>query len=80
MRVIICDRCGKQMNEDDVRKSITISKVRNTTGEEKITLIHCDRIRLMSRGEIQTDFEIDLCDACKTSFVTWYGKAGIYEQ
>lgn len=78
MRVIICDRCGKKMNEEDVRKSITITKINKN--EEKILLVHCDRIKLMSRGDIQTDYEIDLCDACKTSFVTWYGKAGIYER
>lgn len=80
MRVIICDRCGKQMNEEDVQKSITISKINKMTGEERVILVHCDRLKLMSRGEIQTDHEIDLCDACKTSFVTWYGKAGIYER
>ena len=80
MRVIICDRCGKQMNEDDVCKSMTISKVNRLNGNERITLMHCDRLKLVSRGEIQTDFEIDLCDACKTSFVTWYGKVGIYER
>lgn len=80
MRVIICDRCGKQMNQEDVKKTMTISRIRKIGDTEKISLIHCDRLKLMSSGEIQTDFEIDLCDACKTSFVTWYGKVGIYER
>lgn len=82
MRVIICDRCGKQMNQEDVKKTMTISRIRkNGDGDtERISLIHCDRLKLMSSGEIQMDFEIDLCDACKTSFVTWYGKVGIYER
>lgn len=77
MRLIVCDRCGKTTHEDDVRKTMTIYK-RNENG--RTYLIHCDRLKLTSRGEIHTDFEIDLCDACKTSFVTWYGKVGIYER
>lgn len=77
MRVIICDRCGKKTDAEDVRKSITISQ---RLGETSVRVIHCDRLKLTSRGEIHTDYEIDLCDQCKVSFVKWYGKVGIYER
>lgn len=77
MRLIMCDRCGKTINVEDVKKTMTIFQ---KTQSGKTILIHCDRLKLTSRGEIHTDFEIDLCDACKTSFVTWYGKVGIYER
>lgn len=76
MRVIICDRCGKKTDAEDVRKSITISQNRG----DSMKVIHCDRLKLTSRGEIHTDYEIDLCDQCKVSFVKWYGKVGIYER
>lgn len=77
MRLIICDRCGKRVNAEDMRKTMTIFR-RNESG--KTSLIHCDRLKMTSRGEIHMDEEIDLCDACKESFVTWYGKIGIYER
>lgn len=77
MRVILCDRCGAKVNEEDVRKTMTI--VRNSENG-KTSLIHCDRLKLTTRGEIHTDFPIDLCDSCKASFVAWYGKIGIYER
>lgn len=77
MRVIICDRCGKKVDAEDIRKSITIGY---KMGESSVRVIHCDRLKLTSRGEIHTDYEIDLCDQCKLSFVKWYGKVGIYER
>lgn len=75
MRVIVCDRCGKRMNLDDVRKSITICR----KSDDKVLMTHCDRIALVGRGEIKTNVEIDLCDTCKESFAIWFGKVGIYE-
>lgn len=77
MRIIICDRCGAKVNAEDMRKTMTIVK-KNENG--KTSLIHCDRLKMTTRGELHTDHEIDLCDACKESFVTWYGKIGIYER
>lgn len=76
MRIIICDRCGKKINAEDVRHSMTITR-RNQTGGT--SLIHCDRLLLLGKGDIRVTHEIDLCDACKASFVNWYGKVGFYE-
>ena len=79
MRFIICDRCGKEMHEDDVRRSITVCRYSNDD-RKRLLVMHCDRLRLISRGELSVEHDIDLCDTCKKSFVEWYGKAGIAER
>lgn len=77
MRLIICDRCGKKVEVEEMRKSITIGQKTENGG---IKVIHCDRIHLTTIGQLHTDILIDLCDNCKESFVNWYGKVGIYER
>lgn len=75
MRLIICDRCGKKLTEDDIRHTMTVAR----KSENNLIIMHCDRIRLISKGELKADHEIDLCDQCKESFVKWFGKIGLYE-
>ena len=79
MRLIICDRCGKEVSEEDARRTITICRYSKNNGQ-RLLITHCDRLRLVSKGEISYDQDIDLCDTCKKSFVDWYGKAGIAER
>ena len=77
MRLILCDRCGKKTEPDEVRKTMTISSIKD---DGSMKMIHCDRLLLLGRGEIKVEHEIDLCDTCKESFVNWFGKIGIYER
>lgn len=79
MHLIICDRCGQKMTEEENdRHSMTIS--RKSKEGNNILITHCDRLRLVSRGELSVDHEIDLCSSCKKSFVDWFGKIGFYEK
>lgn len=79
MTIIICDRCGKKMTEEERdRHSMTISK--KAREGSNILVMHCDKLNLMSRGALKTNYEIDLCSSCKKSFVEWFGKAGFYER
>lgn len=74
MRIIKCDRCGAMTNE--ARKRISICE----TKDDKIKVEYYDNLKLVSSGNIFIEYDIDLCDACRISFVDWFGKAGIYER
>ena len=77
-KVIICDRCGKRLEESDITKSISISRQSPETGNLLVT--QCEGLKLTTGGMLSADIDIDLCDACKESFASWYGKVGIYEK
>lgn len=78
MRLIVCDRCGKKMSDEDMNHTMTVC--RRMTDGGKMLMMHCDRIRLVSKGELKAEHDIDLCDTCKASFVSWFGKIGLYEE
>ena len=79
MKLIVCDRCGQKISEEENEKT-TITMAREGKERSSIMITHFDSLKLSKHGVLKYDYTVDLCPTCKKSFVDWFGKVGFYER